>query len=174
MKKLLLFSLSILMVTAFSFAQNYNTDKDIEFMHHPKVDTVYKAPHHNEIYWFQGYEPPERTPPDFVVHHGKKTVPFAIDSTCKESDPTACVSLYHYVLPGGGYKWLIRSSTKVDRLLHVVYGQKVGKDGMVINSKTDLYSGEVKDLGYGEVPGDEHPRDVWIIAAHWDEKQGAD
>ncbi|MEQ8624277.1 MAG: hypothetical protein RJQ00_05465 [Vicingaceae bacterium] len=164
MKKYLITLLLIL--PSFLFSQTKKKAHKNENQYHSKIDTVYKVPNDEEIFYYNGFEAPENSYPDFTLKEGEEKVPFKIDKICEMDKPKSCVSLYHYELEKGT-KWLIRASVKATESIRINYSQRMGKDGAVISNTTTLNPGQVKDLGYAAV-GDEVDRHLWIVSTSWE------
>ena len=156
----------LLILPSVLFSQSKVKDSKKKTQYNPKVDTVYKVPNDEEIFYYNGFEAPENSYPDFTLKEGDEKVPFKIDKVCEMDQPKSCVSLYHYKLEKGT-KWLIRASVKATESIRVNYSQRMGDDGIVISNTTTLNPGQVKDLGYAAV-GDEVERHLWIVSTSWE------
>lgn len=137
------------------------------------IDTLYHAPPDKEIFFYNGYEPPERYDIEFIRKEGGEKVPFKIDEQCDANDPKSCVALYHFVNEEEtATKWILRGSNEAKDGVEVIYGQRVGKDGKVVYSQTSVEPGEVVNLGYAKLTPEKETdlpteRYVWIVSASW-------
>lgn len=156
----------LLILPSILFSQTKKKVHKNENQYHSKIDTVYKVPNDPEIFYYNGFEAPENSYPDFTLKEGDEKVPFKIDKVCEMDKPKSCVSLYHYKLEKGT-KWIIRASVKATEPIRVNYSQRMGDDGMIISNTTTLNPGQVKDLGYATV-GDEVERHLWIVSSSWE------